>query len=138
MEKLEKKPYKIAIFSAAVADFALETPLSGKTPSDKPLNLQLIPTVKVIEKVKKRFPELFMVTFKYQENISYESLMDIAHQRLNQGYSAVVANRGEEMPENGEHVAHLVTGIGQSQKLMGKKNIAIGIADYLEKIFHFS
>jgi len=135
METLEKKPYKIGIFSAAVADFQLETPLIGKIPSDNSLNLQLIPTKKVILAVKKRFPELFMVTFKYQENISHESLMDIAHQRLNQGYSAVVANRGEEMTENGEHTAHLVTGIGQSQKLIGKKNIAIGIADYLETVF---
>jgi phosphopantothenoylcysteine decarboxylase/phosphopantothenate--cysteine ligase len=135
METLEKKSYKVGIFSAAVADFALETPLSGKTPSDNPLNLKLIPTIKVIEQVKKRFSELHMVIFKYQENISHESLMDIAHRRLNQGYSAIVANRGEEMPENGEHIAHLVSDIGQSLKLIGKKNIAIGIADYLEKVF---
>jgi phosphopantothenoylcysteine decarboxylase/phosphopantothenate--cysteine ligase len=61
--------------------------------------------------------------------------MEIAYERLRSGYPAVVANRGEEVGENGEQIAHLVTGIGQSQKFTGKQGIAQGIVDYLEEVW---
>jgi phosphopantothenoylcysteine decarboxylase / phosphopantothenate---cysteine ligase len=133
MTEFGQKDYAIGIFSAGVADYKPETTLPGKTPSGKPFSLNLIPTVKVIDEVKKQFPNLFMLTFKYQENISHQELMEIAHNRLKSGYPAIVANRGEEVGSNGEQIAHLVTGIGQARKFIGKQEIAIGIADYLEE-----
>jgi len=132
MEKLKQKKYEIGIFSAGVADYQPETVLPGKTPSGQPFSLNLIPTVKVIDEVKKHFPHLFMLTFKYQENISHDELMKIADQRLKSGYPAIIANRGEEVGPNGEQIAYLVTPEG-SQKLIGKQEIAIGIANYLAK-----
>ena len=60
--------------------------------------------------------------------------MEIAYRRLNSGYPAVVANRGEEVGPFGEQVAHLVTGVGETAKFIGKEQIAIGIANYLEDI----
>lgn len=135
MEELASKEYAIGIFSAAVADYKPETPSSGKIPSGKILSLKLIPTAKVIDDVKKRFPRLFMITFKYQENLSHDELMEIASERLRSGYPAVVANRGEEIGPNGEQIAHLVTGDGESKKLIAKQGIAIGIVEYLEKIW---
>ncbi|HEC84316.1 MAG: phosphopantothenoylcysteine decarboxylase [Candidatus Parabeggiatoa sp. nov. 2] len=135
MAELEQKEYGIGIFSAGVADYKPEKTLPGKTPSGKKLSLNLIPTVKVIDEVKKRFPHLFMLTFKYQENISHNELMEIAYHRLNSGYPAIVANRGEEVGANGEQIAHLVTGIGESRKLIGKQAIAVGIADYFEEVW---
>ena len=132
MTELGQKTYAIGIFSAGVADYKPETVLQGKTPSGKSFALNLLPTVKVIDEVKKQFPQLFMLTFKYQENISHNDLMEIAHHRIKSGYPGIVANRGEEVGPNGEQIAHLVTGIGESRKFVGKQEIAIGIADYLE------
>ncbi len=134
MTELKQKNYAIALFSAGVADYKPETTRPGKMPSGKNFSLNLVPTVKVIDEVKKRFPHLFMLTFKYQENISHDELMKIAYHRLNSGYSAIVANRGEEMGPNGEQIAHLVTRVGQTRKFVGKQEIAIGIANYLEDI----
>ena len=131
MTELEQKDYMIGIFSAGVADYKPETILPGKMASGKSFSLNLIPTKKVIEEVKKQFPHLFMLTFKYQENISHDALLKIAHNRLNSGYPAIVANRGEEVGPNGEQIAHLVTNV-EVQKFVGKQEIAIGIADYLE------
>ena len=71
---------------------------------------------KVIAQVREHFPDLYMVTFKYQENISHEQLIAIAQQRLQQGYQAVVANRGEEQGANGEQIAYLVTKTASPQK----------------------
>jgi phosphopantothenoylcysteine decarboxylase/phosphopantothenate--cysteine ligase len=135
MAELEQKEYAIGIFSAGVADYKPEKTLPGKTPSGKNWSLNLIPTVKVIDEVKNRFPHLFMLTFKYQENLSHNELMEIAYHRLNSGYPAIVANRGEDVGANGEQIAHLVTGIGQSRKFIGKQAIAVGIADYLEEVW---
>lgn len=133
MDSLSKKDYKIGVFSAAVADYTPKTVLPGKIPSGGALqSIELVQTAKVIEKVRKEFPDLFMVTFKYQENMAHDELIEIAKARLKAGYQVVVANRGEETGPNGEQVAHLVTENRAPKKMVGKQNIAIALADYLE------
>lgn len=133
-EALGRTAARAAVFSAAVADYRPETVLPGKTPSGGALEtLRLVPTVKVIAEVRKAFPGLHMVTFKYQEDVSHEQLLDIARKRLAEGYEAVVANRGEERGPAGEQVAYLVTTGGEPVRLVGKRGIARGIADYLER-----
>ncbi len=131
-DELGKKNYGIGIFSAGVADYKPEQVLPGKTPSKQKLTLNLVPTAKIIDEVKERFPDLFMLTFKYQEGISHDELMGIAQDRLQSGYSAIVANRGEDTGPNGEQIAYLVTGNGEPKSFTGKKEIAVGIADFLE------
>jgi phosphopantothenoylcysteine decarboxylase/phosphopantothenate--cysteine ligase len=91
-----------------------------------------VPTEKVIDKVREKFPDLEMVTFKYQEGVSQEELLEIARKRLEKGYQAVIANRGEEKGDQGEQVAYLVTKAALG-KFIGKKAIAIAIAEYLEE-----
>ena len=136
LETLARKNYVFGIFSAAVADYKPEKVLPGKTPSGGALKtINLVPTVKVIEEVKARFPNLQMVTFKYQEQVSHEALMEIALERIKRGYTAVVANRGEEMGSGGEQIAYLVTANQSPEKMIGKKEIAQAIAIYLERIY---
>lgn len=131
--ELEQESYGAAIFSAAVADYQPDKIYPGKIPSGGELKtINLIPTAKVIAEVRAKFPDLTMVTFKYQENINHEQLMAITQARLNQGYQLVVANRGEETGSQGEQVAYLVTKKRKAQKAMGKMQIANAIADWLE------
>lgn len=133
-EELENKPVRGAVFSAAVADYRPEAVLPGKTPSGGALEtLRLVPTPKVIAGIREQFPELHMVTFKYQEEVSHDELVAVARARLDQGYQAVVANRGEERGPAGEQVAYLVTATEQPSRLVGKAGIARGIADHLER-----
>ena len=134
MEELSYNNYQVAIFSAAVADYQPSRVFPGKIPSGGAIqSINLIPTAKVIAEVRAQFPDLKMVAFKYQENVTHEELMTIANQRLDRGYQMVVANRGEEKGENGEQIAYLVTKNSLPQKAMGKENIAKAIADWLEK-----
>ncbi|MGB7443905.1 MAG: phosphopantothenoylcysteine decarboxylase [Coleofasciculaceae cyanobacterium] len=133
MEELTKKPYTFGIFSAAVADYKPENVFPGKIPSGGALkSINLVPTIKVIDQVQTQFPELYMVTFKYQEGLSHEALMEIASDRLKRGYQAVVANRGEETGFNGEQIAYLLTGGSKILKMVGKTKIAMGIVEHLE------
>ncbi|GFE68582.1 hypothetical protein CFPU101_11920 [Chroococcus sp. FPU101] len=135
VKNLSEKPYQAGIFTAAVADYKPEEILVGKTPSGGLLkSINLVPTQKVIELVKDKFPNLSMITFKYQENVSHDKLIEIAQERLKRGYSAVVANRGEEKGNQGEQIAYLVTANQIPERMIGKKTIAVKIADYLEQI----
>ena len=128
-----QQQYRFGIFSAAVADYQPTRVFPGKIPSGGALQqIDLTATKKVIEEVRAKFPSLGTIAFKYQENISHEELIDIAKAKLQQGHRMVVANRGEE--DLGVQVAYLVTKEQPPQKVAGKSQIAMAIADYLELI----
>ncbi|GMR24460.1 MAG: hypothetical protein BMS9Abin37_3008 [Acidobacteriota bacterium] len=92
-----------------------------------------MPTDKVIDLVRERFPDIPMVSFKYQENIAHEELIQIAQTRVDQGHLAVVANRGEETGKSGEQIAYIVTAGAKPERFTDKPEIARGIADFLER-----
>ncbi len=132
LKLLTEKNHLAGVFSAGVADYAPREVRPGKTPSgedDWPLTLSPVP--KVIDEVRAACPDLFMVTFKYQEGMSHEALIAIARARLDR-FPAVVANRGDERGVNGEQVAYLVTADREPERWVGKPKIARELADYLE------
>ena len=131
---LGEQEHAAGIFSASVADYRAETVAKGKIPSGGALKtLSLTPVNKVIDQVRARFSGLPMVTFKYEENINRDKLIEIARQRLEEkGYLAVIANRGEDTGPKGEQIAYIVSDKTVDGPLVGKRNIAIAIADFLE------
>lgn len=135
-EEIEAHGDRFGVFTAAVADYRPTETLPGKTPSGRDWTIELEPTVKVIREVRQRFPDLHMVVFKLEAGVEHETLLEIARARLDQGYQAVVANRGEEMGAGDEHVAYLLTSeTGEPERLEGKQGIARGIARHLETTF---
>jgi phosphopantothenoylcysteine decarboxylase/phosphopantothenate--cysteine ligase len=126
--------YAYGVFSAAVADYRPKTVLPGKTPSGGALaGIELVPTEKVIDLVRERFPRLHMTTFKYQEGVDHGELMRVAGERLRR-FEAVVANRGEESGPHGEQVAYLLAPGREPRRLVGKRTIAAALADHLEAV----
>ena len=122
------------IFTAAVADYKPKKTIRGKIESGQNiLNLELEPTVKVIDVIKAQCPHLKMVTFKYQEELSHEELMSIAKQRLKR-FEVVIANRGEEQSAQGEQIAWLCTHQQNPQRLVSKVGIAMGLSESLESL----
>lgn len=135
LDALADGDWMAGIFSAAVADYRPTEVAPGKIPSGGHLKLELVPTPKVIAEVRRAHPDLHMVTFKYQEQVSHGQLMDIARQRLGD-YQAVVANRGEETAIGGPQVAWLLERQGEPQRMEGKPEIARRLADHLEALAH--
>ncbi len=129
-DRLAAEPFDAGIFSAAVADYRPERVLPGKTPSGQTLTLTLEPTEKIIDEVREAHPDLHMITFKYQEDVSHDELMTIATERLTR-FDAVIANRGEEMGAGDEHTAWLVARDRQPHRIEGKPAIARELASYL-------
>ncbi|MEM7483256.1 MAG: phosphopantothenoylcysteine decarboxylase [Acidobacteriota bacterium] len=133
LEEVSENHPRAAIFTAAVADYRAKKVLAGKTPSGGALaRIDLVPTEKVVELVRERDPKLHMVTFKYQEDIGHDELMEIAADRRRRGYQTVIANRGEERGPDGEQVAWLTHDSAEPLRMEGKLVIAKAIADHLE------
>lgn len=132
-ELLDEESFAAGIFAAAVADYQPKDPQPGKIPSGRQhFSLELEPTAKVIEEVRQRHPDLPMVTFKYEEGLSHEKLMQIAAGRLEK-YQAVVANRGEEIVAGKPHVAWFCRRGMEPLRVDGKDEVGRTIADFLEE-----
>ncbi|MCK5343748.1 MAG: bifunctional phosphopantothenoylcysteine decarboxylase/phosphopantothenate--cysteine ligase CoaBC, partial [Candidatus Heimdallarchaeota archaeon] len=68
--------YETGVFTAAVADYRPKTKVSGKIPSQGALKtIELTETAKIIKRVREEYPELFMVTFKYECQVTKEKLL---------------------------------------------------------------
>lgn len=129
---LASQPYRVGIFSAAVADYAPATVFDGKLPSGQTeMVFKLSPTAKVVQDVHAQFPELRLISFKFEQNLSHAALMQIAQSRLAQGHAAVVANRAEE--QGADQIAWLVSPGEPEQRLQGKTGIAQALCHWLEK-----
>ena len=134
---LQKKSFDWGIFSAAAADFYPVSVYDGKFSSKvKKLTLELLPTKKLINDVKKDFPKLKMVAFKYEENIRHDDLMAIAKERLSKknGPQMIVVNRAEEFESDGTQVAWLLDNFNEAKKIIGKPLIAGEIIERIVKI----
>lgn len=88
----EVKDCEIFICAAAISDFTVDK-METKIKSDKKLTLELKPTVKVTKLVKESFPEVFVVAFKAEYNVSSEELCASARNKLvSENLDLVVAN----------------------------------------------
>lgn len=130
-EVLTTHSISCGIFTAAVADYCPEAVFLGKIPSGQSQTLKLIPTEKVIQRIHTKFPDLFMVTFKYEDGVTHEQLLEIAQVRLDQGYPLVIANRGDEKGPQGEQIAWLIEQDLSAQKMVGKLQIAQALLNRL-------
>ncbi|TRO50674.1 bifunctional phosphopantothenoylcysteine decarboxylase/phosphopantothenate--cysteine ligase CoaBC, partial [Candidatus Bathyarchaeota archaeon] len=93
-KELSDKKYHAAILSAAAADYGALDRKMEKTPSGKnEWVIKLKPLPKVVENVKKIDPEIYLVGFKAEYNLTDEELIKRAHNRLiGAGMDLIVAN----------------------------------------------
>ena len=68
--QLKMKNVDVFISAAAVADWKLKKKTEGKLPSSKDFSIELTPTEKIIEKVKKLSPATVLVAFKAEHGLN--------------------------------------------------------------------
>ena len=94
IKALKEKNHHAAILTAAASDFGPVKREMVKTPSSVgrwTIKLRSLP--KVLEQVKKADPEIFLVGFKAEFNVSNEELIDRAYRRLKEtDMDLIVAN----------------------------------------------
>jgi phosphopantothenoylcysteine decarboxylase/phosphopantothenate--cysteine ligase len=85
--------FDIFVSSAAVSDFSPSIIENSKISSDNKLELELKPNPKIINQIKHKNPDIFLVGFKAEYNISESELIDSAKkQMVKSGTDLVVAN----------------------------------------------
>lgn len=85
--------FDIFISTAAVSDFEFKQKSNKKIDSSNSLNLKLEPTTKIIRQIKKINPEIFLVGFKAEFNVSREDIIWCAKKQIQDaGTDLVIAN----------------------------------------------
>ena len=85
--------YDIFISTAAVSDFEVVQRKNKKIDSKSSLSIDLKPTLKIIRQIKKVNPNIFLVGFKAEFNITRKELINRAKKQIfDAGTDIVVAN----------------------------------------------
>jgi len=139
---LKTEKYDIFICAAAICDFTPTEYVDYKISSKQPdLVLKLKPTQKCIETARAADPNIFLIPFKAEYNISEENLIERAYQRLLETQSNLICANDVSPEEQGfESDKNLIYVIDSDRNVMMlnldfKTKIAKQILDIaLEKI----
>lgn len=130
--------YDIFISAAAVSDFEFRKK-ENKIDSSSSLFLNLKPTTKIIRQIKKINPDIFLVGFKAEFNISRDDIINCAKKQIDDaGTDLVIAN---DISREGCHFGSdsnevlIVDGCGEvlPVSLASKKEIAKAIFDVISQ-----
>ncbi|WP_368660212.1 phosphopantothenoylcysteine decarboxylase [Methanobrevibacter sp.] len=129
--------FDIFISTAAVSDFEFKKKDNKKIDSNSSLFLNLKPTTKIIRQVKKINPDIFLVGFKAEFNISKDEIICCARKQIEQaGTDLVIAN---DISKSGCHFGSddnevlIVDDDVLSVPLASKSEIAKTIFDVISK-----
>ncbi|MDP7265517.1 MAG: bifunctional phosphopantothenoylcysteine decarboxylase/phosphopantothenate--cysteine ligase CoaBC [Candidatus Thermoplasmatota archaeon] len=113
--------FDIIINCAAISDFTMKKQKGKiKSRTDK-LVIELSPTPKVIELIKKNAPESYIVAFKLESGLPEKELIDNANRRLNElDIDMIIANDLEEVRGDKGRV-HIIKRDGKVQSIEGRK-----------------
>ncbi len=115
--------FDIIINCAAISDYTMDK-TKGKIPSRQgELHLDLTPTPKVIEHIKKRAPESYIVAFKLESGIPEDELVGVAKQRLaDLEIDMIIANDLENVKGDTGRV-HIIHRSGDVRSIEGEKSL---------------
>lgn len=124
-----KSGYDLYVSAAAISDFTVDK-AKDKISSAKPLTIKLKPAEKILDRVREKYPGLYVVAFK-ADTVKEEQLIERATRRLDEsGASMIVANRfgGVRDPEVNE--VFIIRRDGPSSRHSGRKSqVAAAILD---------
>lgn len=136
MEKLVPD-MDVVIHPMAISDFGFK-PTNTKLKSNDPyafiesLKERIYQTPKILSFIKKWNPNCFLISFKFENNLEHDKLIEIARESLIKNNSdIVIANDKAEMKRNGIHKSYFVT-LNDVQEIDGKENIALEILNKIK------
>ena len=128
-KEVKRKIYRAVVHAAAVSDFYLKKPLTGKISSRKNLKLTLSRTSKIVNRIKKWDPKIILIKFKLEAGKKKRQLLKIALKSKKQSKAnLIIAN---QIPTKRTHTFYVIKSSRQHLKITGKK----ALASKLTKIF---
>lgn len=129
--------FDIFISTAAVSDFEFKKKGDKKIDSNSSLSLDLKPATKIIRQVKKINPDIFLVGFKAEFNISKDEIICCARKQIeNAGTDIVIANdisKNECQFGSDNNEVLIVDDDVMAVPLASKREIAKVICDVISK-----
>ena len=137
-KEVGSKKYDIVIHSAAVADYK---PILAKEPKirsgKKELIIRLKPTIKIVDLMKKLDPNIFLVKFKLEANLSEKKLIKVAYKSMMQSKAdLMVANDFKTVVKS--HKAFIIDKDRKISELNHKEEIAKGLVKIISQKLIFS
>lgn len=124
--------HDVFLSAAAVSDFTLEKE-THKVSSHEDITLQLRPAPKIINRVKVINPEIFLVAFKADYNVSKDEIIEAARQRMEESRADLVVANDVAVPGAGfgsdENQVLLIDEHVRKVPLTSKEEIAGKIMD---------
>ena len=116
-----RRGYDAVIHAAAVSDFQLKKPFKGKISSGRVMRLDLVPTKKLVDRIKAAAPKSVLVGFKLETDLSRAFIMKKTKSLFTGAHcDFVLANK----QVNGKYEACLIEPLGKmSPKVFNKKDI---------------
>ena len=99
--QLKDKNIDVFVGAAAVADWKLKKQSKGKLPSSREFAIELTPTEKIIEKVKKLSPATVLVAFKAEHGLNEKQLTAKSYERLKQVQADYIVANDVSEPDSG-------------------------------------
>ena len=133
------KNFDIVIHAAAVSDFELNNKINKKIKSNKELHLELAPTAKILENLKKLNKKIFLVGFKAEYNFSKNELVKSAYSLLKSSNADLIVandvgkgNAGFDVDTNEVFIVDKNKKV-EHIKLSDKRIVADGLLDNIIK-----
>jgi len=134
LRELASKKYDCLIHAAAVSDFRPGVSIPKKVDSDKKLwQISLVPTPKIIDRVRKLDKRLFLIGFKYEPEAHKKALIAKAADMIKRsGANIAVANT---YAHGGGYLAFLTDGIMEEGPILSKRKLAKTLVHLLEQYY---
>lgn len=123
--------------TAAVSDYKVEKPFSGKLSSEKSVSLKLVPQVKIIDQIKKLSPMTTLIAFKAEYGLTEKKLIEEGRKKLIESKADfVIANdisREDRGFESDNNEVYIISKNKSVKKifLSSKRDVAKKIVDFI-------
>ena len=134
---LRQRNFDAIIHAMAVSDYVPEKTKPDKISSKKEeWMIKLVRTPKVINIIRKMWPETYLIGFKLEVNKKRDELVTIARDFLKESKAdLIVANDSKEISDR-RHVAYFICNdFDIPNQFENKKKIAKGLICHLEQLF---
>lgn len=99
-KEVSSKCYDVIVHSAAISDYLPIKPYNKKLPSGKDnLTIKMKPAIKIIKRIKKWDPHIFLIQFKLEVDKKAKKLIEIA-------YNSMLKNKAELVVANDLNKMH--------------------------------
>ena len=135
LEGLKGQNFQVIVHAMAVLDHAPEKIIEGKVPSTEDWAIKLVPTPKVINRIRDWWPKSLLVGFKLEVGKTKEELLEVARQAMGQWKAEIVVANDLKDINGDKHLAYLLSPGGKLEaQAHTKKEVATRLVESIQSL----